>query len=146
MLDRMEVSEVRRRLRMVIEQAKRHAAERRVRNDEAARAYATFLPEAAIPAFHAVAQALTGENYRFKVFTPGESVRLTPEFSQDEFIELALDTTGDTPAIVLTTSRGRGRRQVVTERPLFEGRPLSDVSEDEVVAVLVEALPPFVER
>ena len=76
MLRQMEVSEVRRRLRGVVEQAKRHAAERRARNDDASRAYDTFLAEVAIPAFHTVAQALTGEGYRFKVFTPG-AVRQT---------------------------------------------------------------------
>ena len=142
----MEVSEVRRRLRGVIDQAKRRAADRRARNDEASRAYAAFLPEIAVPAFHAVAQALTGEGHRFKVFTPGESVRLTPEFSPDEFIELALDTSGDAPLVMLTASRGRGRRQLVTERPLFNGRLLPDVSQDDVVIAVLDALPPFVER
>lgn len=146
MLRRMEISDVRRLLRGVMDQAKRRAAERRARNDEATRAYDTFLPEVAVPAFHAVAQALTGEGYRFKVFTPGESVRLTPEFAPDEYIELALDTTGDAPLLMLTTSHGRGRRQVVTERPLFEGRLLPDVSQDEVVVSVIDALAPFVER
>jgi hypothetical protein len=146
MLRQMEASEVRRRLRGVVEQAKRHAAERRARNDDASRAYDTFLAEVAIPAFHAVAQALTGEGYRFKVFTPGQSVRLTPEFSQDEFIELALDTTGDAPLVMLTTARGRGRHQIVIEQPLFEGRVLPDISQDDVVVVVIDALLPFVER
>ena len=146
MLRRMEVSEVRRRVRGVIDEAKRRAADRRARNDAAAQAYATFLPEVAVPAFHAVAQALTGENHRFKVFTPGESVRLTPEFSQDEYIELSLDTTGDAPLVILTVSRGRGRRQILSERPLFNGRLLPDVSQDDVVVAVLDALPPFVER
>jgi hypothetical protein len=142
----MELSDVRRRLRAVVEDAKRRAAERRARTDEASRAYGVFLPEVAVPAFHAVAQALTGESYRFKVFTPGETVRLSPEFSTEDFIELALDATGDAPVLLLTSSRGRGRRQVVTERPLFDGRPLSDVTQDEVIVAVLEALPPFVER
>jgi hypothetical protein len=146
MLRRMEVSEVRRRVRGVIDDAKRRAADRRARNDAATQAFAAFLTDAAAPAFHALAQALTGESYRFKVFTPGESVRLTPEFSQDEFVELSLDTTGDEPLVMLTVSRGRGRRQLVTERPLFNGRPLADVSQDDVIAAVLEALPPFVER
>lgn len=146
MLGRMEVSEVRRRLRGVIEQAKRHAAERRSRIDEASRAYDAFLPDVAVPAFHAVAQALVGEGHRFKVFTPGESVRLTPEFSPDEFIELALDTSGNTPVLMMTASRGRGRRQVVTERALFEDRPVSEISQEDVVGAIMDALPPFVER
>lgn len=146
MLRLMEVSDVRRRLRSVIEDAKRRAADRRARNDEAAREYSVFLPDVAVPAFHALAQALTGEGHRFKVFTPGEAVRLTPEFSQDDFIELALDTTGETPSLVLTAARGRGRRQVVTERPLFDGRAIADLSQDDVIVAVLDALPPFVER
>jgi hypothetical protein len=142
----MEVSDVRRRLRAVIEEGKRRAAERRTRNDEAARAYETLLPGVAIPAFHAVAQALVGESYRFKVLTPGQAVRLTPEFSQEDFIELTLDTTGDSPVLLLTSSRGRGRRQTVTERPLFDGRALAEISEDDVVLAVLDALPPFIER
>jgi hypothetical protein len=142
----MEVSEVRRRLRAVIEESKRRTAERRARNDEAVRAYATLLPEVIVPAFHAVAQALTGEGHRFKVFTPGEAARLAPEFSQEDFIELALDTTGEAPALLLTASRGRGRRQTVTERALFDGRPLTEITQDDVILAVVDALGPFVER
>jgi len=142
----MEVSDVRRHVRAAIDEAKRRAAERRTRSDEASRTYAVFLPEVAVPAFHAVAQALAGEGYRFKVFTPGEAVRLAPEFSQEDFIELALDVTGETPSVMLTTSRGRGRRQVVTERSIFDGRPLAELSQDDVVLAVLDALPPFVER
>jgi len=142
----MELSDVRRRLRAVIDEAKRQAAERRARTDDASRAYGAFLPGVAIPAFHAVQQALTGESYRFKVFTPGEAVRLAPEFSPEDFIELALDTTGDAPVLLLTSSRGRGRRQVVTERPLYSGRALEEITEDDVIAAVLESLPPFVGR
>ena len=142
----MEISDVRRRVRAVIDDAKRQAAERRARSDEASRAYDTFLPEVAVPAFHAIAQALVGESFRFKVFTPGDAVRLTPEFSTEDFIELALDTTSETPGLLLTSSRGRGRRQVVTERPVFAGRPLSEITQDDVIVAVVDALPSFVER
>lgn len=142
----MEISDVRRRVRAVIDDAKRQAAERRARSDEASRAYDTFLPEVAVPAFHAIAQALVGESFRFKVFTPGDAVRLTPEFSTEDFIELALDTTSETPVLLLTSSRGRGRRQVVTERPVFAGRPLSEITQDDVIVAVVDALPSFVER
>jgi hypothetical protein len=146
MLRQMELPDVRRHLRAVIEEAKRQSAERRVRTDEASRAYDVFLPEVAVPAFHAVAQALTGESYRFKVTTPGDAVRLMPEFSNEDFIELALDTTGDVPALLLTSSRGRGRRKVVTEQPVFAGRPIADLSQDDVILAVVAVLPPFVER
>ena len=142
----MELSDVRRKVRAVIDDAKRQAGERRARTDEASRAYDTFLPEVAVPAFHAIAQALAGESYRFKVFTPGEAVRLSPEFSTEDFIELALDTTGASPVLLLTSSRGRGRRQVISEQPLLSERPLSEISQDDVIVGVLGMLAPFVER
>ena len=45
----MDISVVRQRLRETIERAKRRAAERRVRNDDAARAYSSFLELVAVP-------------------------------------------------------------------------------------------------
>src|SRR6059058_2777295 len=77
----MEVSDVRRRLRGAIEEARRRSADRRARADEASRAWERVLPEVAVPAFHTMASALTGEGYRFKVATPGEAVRLSLERS-----------------------------------------------------------------
>lgn len=142
----MELSDVRRRLRGAIEEAKKRAADRRARGDEASAAYDTFLPGVAVPAFHAVAQALTGEGYRFKVLTPGRAVRLSSEFSPDDFLELALDTAADRPGLFLTTSRGRGRRNVSDERPVFAGRPIPELTEDDVIDLLVAELVPYVER
>src|SRR5687768_17384853 len=107
----MEVSDVRRRIRAAIEAARARAAERRARTDEASRAYDVFLETVAVPAVHTVVNALTGEGYRFKVITPGRAVRMTQERSPEDFIELALDTERDVPAVVLISSRGRGRRQ-----------------------------------
>jgi len=142
----MEISDVRRRLRGAIEEARKRAAERRARNDDASLSYAAFLSTVAIPAFHALAQALVGEGHRFKVFTPGEAVRLVPEFSQDDYLELSLDTEGDRPAAMLRTSRGRGRRNIVTERAVFEGRPFAEITDEDVVAAVLEDILPFVER
>src|SRR5215510_12093920 len=114
----MEVADVRRRLRMAIEETRKRADERRVRKDEASRAWERILPDVAVPAFHQVAQALNAEGYRFKVLTPGEAVRLVPERGGDEFVELALDSEGDEPDVMIRSMRGRGRRTVSTERSL----------------------------
>src|SRR5215210_4410884 len=108
----MEVSDVRRRIRAAIEAARARAAERRSRTDEASRAYDVFLETIAIPAFHTVANALTGEGHRFKVITPGRAVRMSPERSAEDFIELALDTEREPAAVLIQTARGRGRRMV----------------------------------
>ena len=84
----MEVSEVRRRVRAAIESARATAQERRVRTDRAALEYQEFLRDRAVPLFQTVASALVAEGYRFKVFTPADSVRLASEASGTDFIEL----------------------------------------------------------
>ncbi len=142
----MEVSDVRRRLRGAIEDARRRAAERRARVDEATRQYERFLADVAVPAFHTMIQALIGEGHRFKVQTPGQAVRLVPDRASEEFIELALDSDRDVPAVVARSVRGRGRRMLSTERSVGEGRPIADLTDEDVIAVLLEELLPFVER
>jgi hypothetical protein len=140
----MEVSDVRRRLRSAIEEAKRRASDRRTRVDQASREYEQFLTAIAVPVTHAIAQALIGEGHRFKVLTPAQTVRLVAEFSPDDYLEIALDTNREVPAAVVHTSRGRGRRSVETERA-FSGR-IGELTEDEVITVLLEELIPLIER
>lgn len=142
----MEVSDVRRRIRAAIEAARVRAAERRARTDEATRAYDQLLETVAVPAFHTVVSALTGEGHRFKVITPGRAVRMSPERSAEDFIELSLDTDRDVPAVVLLTSRGRGRRVVGTERVLREGSKIAELTDEDIVAALLDELLPFIER
>lgn len=142
----MEVSDVRRRLRAAIESAKVRAAERRTRTDEASRAYDAILETVAVPAFHTVVNALVGEGHRYKVTTPGRAVRLSSERSADDFVELSLDTGRDAPAVVLLSSRGRGRRAVSTERILREGPGIAELTEEDIVTALLDELLPFIER
>jgi hypothetical protein len=142
----MEVSDVRRRIRAAIESARLRAAERRSRTDEASRAYDVFLETVAVPAFHTVVNALTGEGHRFKVITPGRAARMSPERTPEDFIELALDTDRDAPSVAITSSRGRGRRTVTTERVLCLGPEIATLTDENVVAALLEELLPFIER
>ena len=141
----MEVSDVRRRIRTAVEAARARAAERRTRNDEAARAYEEFLESTAVPAFHLLANALTGEGHRFIVSTPGRAVRLSPERASEDFLELSLDSDRDRPAVVLRSSRGRGRRTTQTERTVGENLPIAQLADENVVAVVLEELIPFIE-
>jgi hypothetical protein len=143
---RMEVSDVRRRIRAAIDAARVRAAERRSRTDEASRAYDVFLETIAVPAFHTVASALSGEGHRFKVITPGRAVRMSSERSPEDFIELVLDTERAAPAVVILTSRGRGRRMVSAERLVREDLPIAELAEEDVVAALLDELLPFIER
>jgi hypothetical protein len=86
------------------------------------------------------------EGHRFKVFTPADAVRLASESSADDFIELTLDTTVDPPAVVAKISRGRGRRQVTSDRPIKEQADIPDITDEDVLNLLVEEIQPFVER
>ena len=140
----MEVSDVRRRLRGAIEQAKRRAAERRARVDQASREYEQFLSAIAIPATHTVVQALIGEGHRFKVLTPGQTVRLAAEFSPDDYVEISLETEREAPAVIVRTRRGRGRRSIETERAL--SRPIPELTQEDVVSALLDELIPLIER
>ena len=142
----MEISEVRRRLRAAIEKARRESAERRARVDAAARDYETFLAERAAPVFHQVAAALTAEGQKFKVFTPASSIRLAAERSPDEFIELSLDDSSDPPAVVGRTTRGRGRRTVSSERAIRDDAAIGDLTDEDVLAFLLEEIPRLIER
>jgi hypothetical protein len=142
----MEVSEVRRRLLTAIDKARQAAAERRARNDAAARDYDLFLADRATPLFHQFAMALASEGRAFKVSTPAGSIRLAAERSPDESIELVLDDSSDPPAVVGRVTRGRGRRMVSTERTLGGGAPVADLTEEDVLAFLLEEIVPFVEK
>jgi hypothetical protein len=80
------------------------------------------------------------------VLTPAESARLSVERSAEEFIELALDTARDTPAVMLRSTRGRGRRMVSSERVAVEGDAIPALTQEAVVGFLLEELIPFIER
>jgi len=141
----MEISDVRRRLTQTIERAKREAAERRARHDEAARDYAVFLERVAVPVFRQVANVLKTQGYAFRVFTPSDSVRLMSEANADDYIELSLDTSGGQPSVMGATRLARGRRVRESERPLGT-QPIRDLSEDDVLSFLLIELEPFVAR
>jgi hypothetical protein len=139
----MEISVVRQRLNDTIERAKRRAAERRARGDEAGRAYDRFLDQIAVPLFRQIANVLRAESYLFTVFTPSGSVRLMSDRHAEDYIEIVLDTTGDAPSVVGHTSRSRGRRVEESERSI--GDPAT-MSEDDLLAFVLKELEPFVER
>jgi hypothetical protein len=141
----MEISDVRRRVTETVERAKRSAGERRVRSDEAARDYATFLDSLAVPLVRQVANVLKVHGYLFGVFTPSGSVRLASEKSADEYIEIALDTSGEQPVVLGHSRRARGGHIVENERPIG-GPAIGSVTEEQVLTFLLEQLEPLVER
>lgn len=142
----MEVSEVRRRLRAAIDQARRDASARRARTDLASHAYERLLTEHAVPVFQTLATALTGEGFRYKLSTPAGSVRLSSASSTD-FIELDFDTSQDPAAVVVRASRGRGRRQVETERTIAAGpAAIETLSDDLLLNAVLDEMVPLLER
>jgi hypothetical protein len=139
----MEISLVRKRLTETIERAKKQAAERRGRSDQAARDFTVFLQKVAVPLFRQIANALKADGYAFTVFTPSDSVRLMSDRSADDYIELTLDTAENPPRVVGQISRTRGRRVIDAERAV--GAP-DAVTEEQLLDFLLKELEAFVER
>jgi hypothetical protein len=138
----METSEVRRHVTQLIDRAKRTAADRRARNDEADRTYARFLEHTAIPLFRQVAGALKAASYNFTVFTPGGGVRLMSDKTADDYVELSLDTSGPQPMVVGHTRRARGQRVVESEQPIAD-KAVADLRDEDVLEFLMSALGPM---
>ena len=139
----MEISLVRKRLTETIERAKKQAAERRGRSDQASRDFDVFLQKVAVPLFRQVANALKADGYAFTVFTPSGSVRLMSDRSAEDYVELTLDTTENPPRVAGRISRTRGGRVIDAERPV--GAP-DAVTEEQLLDFLLKELEAFVER
>lgn len=139
----IEIPELRRQIRTAIELAKKNAAAKRSRSDTAQHDYDAFLNQIAVPTVQQFASALAGEGHFFKVETPAGSVRLSSASAKDDFIELLLDTAQDPPEVVARVSRGRGRRMVTSERPVRERTAAADLTEEDVVTLLVQEITPF---
>lgn len=139
------IAEVRKRLRMVIESARRDAAERRRRVAVSEGEYERFVNDIAVPVFRMFAGSLRAEGYLFNMVTPAGTPRLVSERS-DDYLEIALDTSRDTPVVVGRASYKLGKRLTEVERPLREEAAVSELIDEDVVAFLLEELKPFVEK
>lgn len=142
----MEISQVRKRVQNVITAARNGAQERRQRTDEAERAYAAFLEHVATPIVRQVASALKAEGYDYTVGTPGDGLRLASERGRDDFLEFALDTSGEHPQVLGRISQSRGSRRLEEERPVKAGAPPDALSEDDVLDFVMQALERWLAR
>jgi len=142
----MDIAQLRKRVIQTIEGAKKDAAARRARADEARKAYESFLDQQAVPVFRAVATVLKSEGLLFDVITPSGGVRLVPERAREDGIELTLDTTVDPPAPIVSVVRSRGSRVVRHERPISGTTTLEGLTDNDVAAMLLEELRPWLER
>ena len=145
-IGRVEVSLVRNRLRRAIDAARDRAQHERERSATAERAYMVFLKDVATPVTRLVANTLKVEGYPFTVFTPGGGLRLASDRGRDDYIEFALDSTADPPHVVGRIRHTRGSRTLSEERPIRNGAAPDALSEEDVLAFLLSALEPWLQR
>jgi hypothetical protein len=142
----MDVSDVRRRVREVIDHAKRAVNERRTVVADASRDYEQFLERVATPLFRQIGNVLRTEGHPFTISTPAGSVRLSSDRSAQDYVELTFDASGRQPQVVVHSSHSRGRRVVESEVPLGRGGLVRDLTEEDVLTAVMTALAPIVER
>jgi len=142
----METSAVRRRVQAAITEARTRDQERRQRATDATRDYAVFLETVATPLMQQIANVLKVEKYAFTVSTPGDTVQLSYDHGRDDFIELALDTSGERPQVVGRVSRSRGSRRIDDERPITANASPAELTEDDVLEFVMQALGPWLGR
>ena len=142
----VEVSLVRNRLNRAIDTARARAQQRRELTAAAERAYETFLRDVATPVTRLIANALKVENYAFTVFTPGGGLRLASDRGRDDYVEFALDGSAEPPQVVGRIRRTRGSRTIDEERPIKPGTPPEELSEEDALTFLLDALQPWLER
>jgi hypothetical protein len=141
----MEVSDVRRRIRDAIQRARQDAAERRTRNEAAARAWLDLRDRIVVPLCQQVIQALRAEGIPFQLSTPGDTVRLTHERATEDFVELRLDTSAE-PVVTCRVQRVWGHEIVESERPVGPATVIESITSEQVLQTLIDVLPPLIER
>ena len=142
----METANIQKRVRRMIEESRRAAAERRARAASAERDGTSVLTEVVTPVLKTVAAALKAEGYPFRVFTPAGAVRLVSEASAEDFVELTLDTRRDPPALVGRVSHGWGRRVLVDEQVVREDTAIATLTEADALDFVLGELRRFMER
>lgn len=142
----MEVSQVNNRLRGAIDQAKARAQTRRQTAADAEKAYGVFLETVATPLARQVANSLKVAGIGFTLGTPGGGLRLAADRGRDDFIEFVLDSSGDVPQAAGRISLSRGSRTLDEVVPIKRGTPIEDLTDEDVLAFLVTALEPWLER
>jgi hypothetical protein len=93
-----------------------------------------------------VASALKAEGYPFTVSTPGDGLRLASDHGRDDFVEFALDTSGDYPQVIGRISQSRGSRRLEDERPVKADTPPDALTEDDVLDFVMQALESWLAR
>ena len=122
-----DVAVIRKRVHTAIEQARRDQAERRERAGEARKNYDTFLATAAVPVFRMIANVLKSVGLNFEVMTPADGVRLQSDVLAHQHREEVV----------------RGSRVVQSDRTIKGSNPLAQLTEDDVIEMLLDELRPW---
>jgi hypothetical protein len=143
----LDVSDLRKRILRALDDARKDATFRRTVVDEAAQAYATFLATLGVPLLKQAIQVLRGEGHTFTLNTPADGAQLVSSNSPNTFLEFVFQPSGPVPQVLGRVSLEHGRQgRVVEERPIAEGKPIADVTEDDVARFLVAEIPKLVLR
>lgn len=137
----METGELRRQINLALERSKRESVERRAANDRAAEAYATFLADIAVPFVRQVVSILRADKHAVTAFTPAGSARVSSDRAAEDFVEIALDESGDAPHVVVRTSVQRGRAGVIASaREVAPRKSIASLTDQDLADVFVPEL------
>jgi hypothetical protein len=142
----IESGEVRKRLRLAIEAAKRDAAARRAALGDVQKEYDAFLENQAAPVFRQVAGALKAEGHIFQVLTPAGTIRLVSDRDKDDYLELFFDGARQFPTVVGRVSRVRGTELTAADQPIRGNAKVSDLTDEDVLDWILRVIVPLVER
>jgi hypothetical protein len=142
----LEVSQVNKRVKNAIEQARASAQARRTAAASAEKAFAVFLETVATPVSRQVVNALKVANISFTLGTPGGGLRLAAERGRDDYIEFVLDASGELPQAAGRVSISRGSRTTDEVVPVKPGSAIEELTDEDVLEFLVAALEPWLER
>jgi hypothetical protein len=142
----LETGQVRKQVVQALTGLRERMQQRRARGADAERDFGAFLEAVATPLARQVAAALKAEGYAFTVFTPGHGLRLALDKGRDDFVDLLLDTDGETPQVIGRTSYTRGSRTLIADQPIKDGVGPASLTEQDVLDFLLRALEPLLER
>lgn len=141
-----ETADIVRRVRRAVAGARAAAVGRREQVTAAETEGQAMLEGLVAPLFKKVASVLAAEGHRFSVSTPVGAVRLSRNASADDFVEVALDTSHEPPALVGRAAWVWGQRVRQDERIVAEHPEIGLLTADAVLDYLLAAIAPLVER
>ena len=142
----LEIAEVRQRVRQTIERTRKDAEERRARAVVDGEAGRRFIEDVATPLARQFVLVLRAEGFHYRLSTPAGAVRLVSDQRREDFIDIAVDATGDAVTIMTTVNHVRGQRVLTTERPLCADLEIDALTQHHLFEFLLDAIQVFVER